>query len=117
MTRLSPYTERACAVVLTQNPERSRPLKPVFKNTDMNQDLNALGGHVTTKANEAANPVTRKLGAGRSRKVFDISGMSSSAVALLAAANTLMLTLNQLIANRLVSCSVALMQLKRRQAP
>ncbi len=45
------------------------------------------------KANEAVQTQLREQQA--QSESFDISGMSSSAVALLAAANTLMLTLNQ----------------------
>ncbi len=60
----------------------------------MNQDLNALANNVTTKANEVVQTQLREQQA-EVGKFFDISGMSSSAVALLAAANTLMLTLNQ----------------------
>ncbi|EFP4585731.1 IpaC/SipC family type III secretion system needle tip complex protein [Salmonella enterica] len=69
-------------------------LKTSIQNADINQDLNALANNVTTKANEVVQTQLREQQA-EVGKFFDISGMSSSAVALLAAANTLMLTLNQ----------------------
>ncbi len=60
MTGVESYTERACAGVLTQTPERSRPLKASIQNTDMNQDLNALANNVTTKANEVVQTQLRE---------------------------------------------------------
>ncbi|ECG8514390.1 IpaC/SipC family type III secretion system needle tip complex protein [Salmonella enterica subsp. salamae] len=69
-------------------------LKTSIQNADINQDLNALANNVTTKANEVVQTQLREQKA-EVGTFFDISGMSSNAVALLAAANVLMLTLNQ----------------------
>lgn len=92
---LSPTLSAPAPGVLTQTPGTITSfLKASIQNTDMNQDLNALANNVTTKANEVVQTQLREQQA-EVGKFFDISGMSSSAVALLAAANTLMLTLNQ----------------------
>nr|AAA75170.1 SipC [Salmonella enterica subsp. enterica serovar Typhimurium str. SL1344] len=92
---LSPTLSAPAPGVLTQTPGTiTSSLKASIQNTDMNQDLNALANNVTTKANEVVQTQLREQQA-EVGKFFDISGMSSSAVALLAAANTLMLTLNQ----------------------
>lgn len=69
-------------------------LKTSIQNADINQDLNALANNFSHKANDMVQTHLREQKA-EVGTFFDISGMSSSAVALLAAANTLMLTLNQ----------------------
>ncbi|QVP55690.1 IpaC/SipC family type III secretion system needle tip complex protein [Salmonella enterica subsp. salamae] len=69
-------------------------LKTSIQNADIKQDLNALANNFSPKANEVVQTQLREQKA-EVGAFFDISGMSSSAVALLAAANTLMLTLNQ----------------------
>lgn len=68
-------------------------LKTSIQNSDINQDLNALANNFSDKANKMVQTHFREqqLEVGN---FFDISGMSSSAVALLVAANVLMLTLN-----------------------
>ncbi|EOY8358991.1 IpaC/SipC family type III secretion system needle tip complex protein [Salmonella enterica subsp. salamae] len=69
-------------------------LKTSIQNADIKQDLNALANNFSHKANDMVQTHLREQKA-EVGTFFDISGMSSSAVALLAAANTLMLTLNQ----------------------
>ncbi len=69
-------------------------LKTSIQNADINQDLNALANNFSNKANEVVQTQLREQKA-EVGTFFDISGMSSNAVALLAAANVLMLTLNQ----------------------
>lgn len=69
-------------------------LKTSIQNADIKQDLNALANDFSHKANDMVQTHLREQKA-EVGTFFDISGMSSSAVALLAAANTLMLTLNQ----------------------
>lgn len=69
-------------------------LKTSIQNADIKQDLNALANNFSHKANDMVQTHLREQKA-QVGTFFDISGMSSSAVALLAAANTLMLTLNQ----------------------
>ncbi|EQC2931794.1 IpaC/SipC family type III secretion system needle tip complex protein [Salmonella bongori] len=92
---LSPTLSAPVPGVLTQTVGTITSfLKTAIQNTDMRQDLNALTNNVTTKANEMVQTQLREQKA-EVGTFFDISGMSSNAVALLAAANTLMLTLNQ----------------------
>ncbi|EMA3753974.1 IpaC/SipC family type III secretion system needle tip complex protein [Salmonella enterica] len=69
-------------------------LKTSIQNADIKQDLNALANNFSHKANDMVQTHLREQKA-EVGTFFDISGMSSSAVALLAAANVLMLTLNQ----------------------
>ncbi|HCL5277692.1 TPA: IpaC/SipC family type III secretion system needle tip complex protein [Salmonella enterica] len=69
-------------------------LKTSIQNADINQDLNALANNFSHKANDMMQTHLREQQA-EVGTFFDISGMSSNAVALLAAANVLMLTLNQ----------------------
>ncbi|OXM28138.1 SPI-1 type III secretion system needle tip complex protein SipC [Salmonella enterica] len=96
---LSPTLSAPAPGVLTQTSGTITSfLKASIQNTDMNQDLNAMANNVTAKANEVVQTQLREQQA-EVGKFFDISGMSSSAVALLAAANTLMLTLNQADSN------------------
>ncbi|EHK4161758.1 SPI-1 type III secretion system needle tip complex protein SipC [Salmonella enterica] len=96
---LSPTLSAPAPGVLTQTLGTITSfLKASIQNTDMNQDLNAMANNVTAKANEVVQTQLREQQA-EVGKFFDISGMSSSAVALLAAANTLMLTLNQADSN------------------
>ncbi|EBF0842077.1 IpaC/SipC family type III secretion system needle tip complex protein [Salmonella enterica subsp. enterica] len=92
---LSPTLTAPAPGVLTQTTGTVTSfLKTSIQNADINQDLNALANNVTTKANEVVQTQLREQKA-EVGTFFDISGMSSSAVALLAAANVLMLTLNQ----------------------
>ncbi|ELY5969172.1 SPI-1 type III secretion system needle tip complex protein SipC [Salmonella enterica] len=96
---LSPTLSAPAPGVLTQTSGTITSfLKASIQNTDMNQDLNAMANNVTAKANEVVQTQLREQQT-EVGKFFDISGMSSSAVALLAAANTLMLTLNQADSN------------------
>ncbi|EIG9281229.1 SPI-1 type III secretion system needle tip complex protein SipC [Salmonella enterica] len=96
---LSPTLSAPAPGVLTQTSGTITSfLKASIQNTDMNQDLNAMANNVTAKANEVVQTQLREQQV-EVGKFFDISGMSSSAVALLAAANTLMLTLNQADSN------------------
>lgn len=69
-------------------------LKTSIQNADIKQDLNALANNFSHKANDMVQTHLREQKA-EVGTFFDISGMSSNAVALLAAANVLMLTLNQ----------------------
>ncbi|EKD5486119.1 IpaC/SipC family type III secretion system needle tip complex protein [Salmonella enterica] len=92
---LSPTLTAPAPGVLTQTPGTVTSfLKTSIQNADMNQDLNALANNFSNKANELVQTHLREQQA-EVGKFFDISGMSSNAVALLAAANVLMLTLNQ----------------------
>ncbi|HCC0888693.1 TPA: IpaC/SipC family type III secretion system needle tip complex protein [Salmonella enterica] len=92
---LSPTLTAPAPGVLTQTTGTITSfLKTSIQNADINQDLNALANNVTNKANDVMQTQLREQQA-EVGKPFDISGMSSNAVALLAAANLLMLTLNQ----------------------
>lgn len=92
---LSPTLTAPAPGVLTQTAGTITSfLKTSIQNADMNQDLNALANNFSHKANDMVQTHLREQQA-EVGKIFDISGMSSNAVALLAAANLLMLTLNQ----------------------
>lgn len=92
---LSPTLTAPAPGVLTQTTGTVTSfLKTSIQNADINQDLNALANNFSHKANDMVQTHLREQQA-EVGTFFDISGMSSSAVALLAAANTLMLTLNQ----------------------
>ncbi|EDV0261583.1 IpaC/SipC family type III secretion system needle tip complex protein [Salmonella enterica subsp. salamae] len=92
---LSPTLTAPAPGVLTQTAGTITSfLKTSIQNADMNQDLNALANNFSHKANDMVQTHLREQQV-EVGKFFDISGMSSNAVALLAAANVLMLTLNQ----------------------
>lgn len=92
---LSPTLTAPAPGVLTQTAGTITSfLKTSIQNADMNQDLNALANNFSHKANDMVQTHLREQQV-EVGKIFDISGMSSNAVALLAAANLLMLTLNQ----------------------
>lgn len=92
---LSPTLTAPAPGVLTQTTGTVTSfLKTSIQNADINQDLNALANNFSHKANDMVQTHLREQKA-EVGTFFDISGMSSSAVALLAAANVLMLTLNQ----------------------
>ncbi|WP_186795933.1 IpaC/SipC family type III secretion system effector, partial [Salmonella enterica] len=89
---LSPTLTAPAPGVLTQTTGTVTSfLKTSIQNADINQDLNALANNFSHKANDMVQTHLREQQA-EVGKFFDISGMSSNAVALLAAANVLMLT-------------------------